>query len=130
MTGQSVSLSKNARGGKAKFTGWVEPGEVAGLMNTDTVVVVPSREVEAFGLVAVQAGQMGRPVVASALGGLREVIVNGSTGIFLPEPGGAALGSVLVRLLSHPEEARKLGEVALWRARRVRFPVLSRAPWS
>ncbi len=110
-------LEKRA-GGKARFTGWVEPGEVAGLINTATVVVVPSRETESFGLVAVQAGQMGRPVVASDLGGLREVIVNGMTGILLSDPDGAALASVLVRLLSHPEEARKLGEAALRRARK------------
>jgi len=111
------ALEKRA-GGKARFTGWVEPGDVAGLMNTATVVVMPSREVEAFGLVAVQAGQMGRPVIASDFGGLREVIVNGSTGILLPHPDGAALASALLRLLSHPEEARKMGEAALRRATR------------
>lgn len=111
------ALEKRA-GGKARFTGWVEPGEVAGLINTATVVVVPSREVESFGLVAVQAGQMGRPIIASDLGGLREVIVNGLTGILIPDPDGTALASALVRLLSRPEEAVTMGEAALRRARK------------
>jgi glycosyltransferase involved in cell wall biosynthesis len=63
------------------------------------VVVAPSIKPEGFGRVPVEAQAMGRPVIASDVGGFRETIVNGLTGLLVP-PGDAgrlavALGSAL-----------------------------------
>jgi glycosyltransferase involved in cell wall biosynthesis len=52
------------------------------------VVVAPSIKAEGFGRVAVEAQAMGRPVIASDLGGFRETIVDGVTGLLAP-PGDA-----------------------------------------
>lgn len=98
--------------GRARFTGWVVPERVAELINTATVVVVPSREAESFGLVAAQAGQMGRPVVASAVGGLGEVVEDGATGLLLPDLDAAALAAAIERVLGDPDTARRMGDAA------------------
>ncbi len=63
--------------------GWKSPGEIDGYIKDCDVVVVPSRW-EGFGLVALEAMRMGKPVIASSVGGLKEVVVNGSTGILVP----------------------------------------------
>ncbi|MDQ5840009.1 MAG: glycosyltransferase [Chloroflexota bacterium] len=57
----------------------VNPAEVPGLMASHAVVLVPSR-VEPYGLVAAEAIASGRWVVASAVGGLTDIVINGVTG--------------------------------------------------
>ena len=57
----------------------VQPDEVPGLMHAHDVVLVPS-VAEPFGLVAVEAIASGRWVVASAVGGLRDIVVDGVNG--------------------------------------------------
>jgi glycosyltransferase involved in cell wall biosynthesis len=57
----------------------VDPAEVPGLMASHDVVLVPSR-VEPFGLVAAEAIASGRWVVASAVGGLTDIVTDGVTG--------------------------------------------------
>jgi len=95
------------------FHGRVEPGTVAALMNQATVVVVPSRWEEAFGLVALEAALLERPVVASRVGGLVEVVLDGETGILVPRNQPEALATALAALLADPPLARALGREAV-----------------
>ena len=62
----------------------VDPAEVPGLIAAHDVVLVPS-VVEAFGLVAVEAIASGRWVVASAVGGLREIVTDGMNGTLVAD---------------------------------------------
>jgi glycosyltransferase involved in cell wall biosynthesis len=62
----------------------VEPDEVPALMADHDVVLVPSVE-EPFGLVAVEAIASGRWVVASAVGGLREIVSDGVNGTLVSD---------------------------------------------
>jgi glycosyltransferase involved in cell wall biosynthesis len=55
------------------------------LLSSSDIFVLPSRY-EAFGLAAAEAMACEVPVVASAVGGLRELVVDGETGILLPSP--------------------------------------------
>jgi glycosyltransferase involved in cell wall biosynthesis len=63
------------------------------------VVVAPSIKAEGFGRVPVEAQAMGRPVIASDVGGFRETIVSGQTGLLVPAGDSqrlsVALGSAL-----------------------------------
>jgi spore coat protein SA len=73
-------------------------------------------------LAAIEAMASGTPVVASRLGGLAEVVVDGETG-FLVEPGDSEeLGARLEALLADSQLARRMGEAA-------RRMVLERYTW-
>ena len=63
------------------------------------IVCVPSTEPESFGLVAAEAMAMGKPVIASRLGALTEVVVDGLTGITFTPRDTDALALALERLL-------------------------------
>ncbi|WP_158807210.1 glycosyltransferase family 4 protein [Beijerinckia sp. L45] len=74
----------------------------ASLYRWADVVAVPSRLPESLGRVAIEAMAFGRPPVASAIGGLVEVVADGKTG-WLVEPGSAtALAAALEVLIENP----------------------------
>lgn len=80
------------------------------------VVACPSRR-EGFGVVCAEAMAHGRPVVASAVGGLLDLVVDGETGV-LVEPGDVAgLRAALERLLDDGDLRARMGEAARQRIR-------------
>jgi glycogen(starch) synthase len=79
-------------------------------------MIVPSRWPEPFGLVALQAAQMGRPVIAAASGGLKDVVANGETGWLVPPEDAATLADRMAWLLANPGDARRIGATARRRA--------------
>jgi glycogen(starch) synthase len=102
---------------RVQLLGWVAPERVPALMDAATVVVVPSRWVEALSLVAIQAAQRARAVVATDRGGLPEVVAHGDTGVIVPPADPARLAAALDGLLSDPDVAGRMGERARRRAR-------------
>lgn len=72
-------------------------------------VVVPSRSPETFGLVGLEALSSGTPVVATDVGGVREWLHHGETGLVAPsgDPGG--LAASIAWVLDHPVEAGRMG---------------------
>jgi trehalose synthase len=82
---------------------------VNALQRHGTVVVQKSLE-EGFGLTVAEAMWKSRPVVASAVGGIQDQIVDGESGILLADPCDLeAFGSYIVRLLEDRELAARLG---------------------
>jgi glycosyltransferase involved in cell wall biosynthesis len=78
--------------------------------------VVPSVWPEPFGVVAVEAMAAGRPVVASAVGGLAELVVDGTTGIHVPPGDVAALRNALERIVADAPLRARLGAAGRARA--------------
>lgn len=76
------------------------------------LVVIPTRGYEAFGLVAAEAGLMGRPVVASRLGGLPEIIQNHETGILVSEEDPQGFADAIEQIITNPEQASEMGQAA------------------
>lgn len=93
---------------RVAFPGWIEPGDVPRLLNDASVVVMPSRR-EGLPIVAVQAALMARPIVATAAGGLREIVLDGETGIVVPEEDPTAVAHAVTRLLHDRVEAAAMG---------------------
>jgi glycogen(starch) synthase len=98
------------------FIGWVEFAKIPALLNSATVVLMPSRVIEGFGLVAMEAAMMGRPVVAARSGGLPEVVIDGRTGLIVESEDSTALAAAIAFLLDHPEAAAEMGQTARKRA--------------
>jgi glycogen(starch) synthase len=98
-----------------KFVGWVAPDKVPTLLNAATIVVLPSRR-EGLPLVALEAAFMARPVVATWVGGLPEVVVHQVTGLLVNNEGGVGLAEALLFLLEHVGTATRMGQAPRWRA--------------
>jgi len=81
-------------------------------------VVARSGDTEAFGLVFAEAMAAGCPVVATAVGGIPEVVVAGRTGLIVEPKSPAALASAINHLLDSPAEAGRMGALARRWARR------------
>lgn len=75
------------------------------------VMVMPSRW-ECFGRVTVETMSMGRPLIASRIGGLHDAVVDGETGVFVPVDDPAALGAALDAFIQDPARARRMGAAA------------------
>ena len=94
---------------QVEFAGWVGREGIADLINRASMVLMPSRWEEAFGLVALEAMQMARPVVATRVGGLPEVVADGTSGILVPKENSEAMAHAVTRLLADPALARNMG---------------------
>jgi len=95
--------------------GFVAPGELGPWYERAAVVAAPSRR-EGYGVAAREAMAWGRPVVASAVGGLADAVEDGVTGLLVPPGDVAALRGALERLLADPELRARLGAAARERA--------------
>jgi len=73
--------------------------------------------VEGFGLVYLEAGAHGLPVVAHAIGGVPEAVIDGETGLLVAPGDRAALTAAFARLLGDPALRRRLGDAGRARAR-------------
>jgi glycosyltransferase involved in cell wall biosynthesis len=80
--------------------------------------VVPSTWPEPFGQVAVEAMAAGKPVVASNVGGLRDIIIDEETGLLVPRKDPASLRRAIARLLDDAPLRQRLGHAGRERAKR------------
>jgi len=99
--------------------GFVPPHELWPYFERAAVVTCPSRR-EGYGVVAREAMAFGRPVVATAVGGLVDAVEDGVTGFLVPERDPVALRRVLERLLADAQLRARLGDAAR-KAARERF---------
>jgi glycosyltransferase involved in cell wall biosynthesis len=97
-------------------TGFVPPSEIGTYYERAAVVVVPSRR-EGYGMVAREAMAHGRPVVATAVGGLVDVVEDGVTGVLVGPRDSAVLRREVRRLLDDAGLRARLGAAARDRAR-------------
>ena len=112
-------LHRLAQDHDVTFLGPVPDPDLPGLYRRAAVLALPSvdrtcygRHVpvsELLGLVALEAMASGTPVVASRIGGLAEVVVDGETGFLVPPGDTEALAEGLARLLSDRRLAARLG---------------------
>ncbi len=100
-------------GDSVRFLGHVTP--IQGAIERSQIVVVPSMG-EGFGMVALEAMERSRPVIAAAIGGLGELVRDGETGLLVPPGDAAPLRDAIVRLAGDAELARRMGEAGRRRA--------------
>src|SRR5438552_13614354 len=96
-----------------RFLGQVSPIQAA--IERAAVVVVPSMG-EGFGMVALEAMERSRPVIAAAIGGLGELVRDGETGLLLTAGAAEPLRDAIVRVAGDLELARQTGAAGRPRA--------------
>lgn len=98
------------------ITGQVPEAELPAHYAAGDVFAMPCRErrggleVEAFGIVFIQAQAVGRPVVAGNIGGVPDALVDGETGLLVDGEDLGAVTSTIASLLGDPERATRMGE--------------------
>ncbi|MEM8993641.1 MAG: glycosyltransferase, partial [Acidobacteriota bacterium] len=98
--------------GRTRFLGWVDPARIGAFYAGARVVVMPGRWPEPFGLVGLEAMAHGKPVVAFDVGGVRDWLADGDTGLLVPEQDLGQMAGALDRLLSDETLRRRLGRRA------------------
>ena len=105
----------------SESVGAVPPSELGAYYERAAIVCVPSRR-EGYGMVAREAMAYGRPVVATAVGGLADAVDDGVTGLLVPPRDTAALHRALERLLGDAALRDRLGKAGRAKAAREHAP--------
>jgi phosphatidylinositol alpha-1,6-mannosyltransferase len=98
------------------FTGFISPEEIVAHYNLADVYIMPSREiaeagsVEGFGITYLEANACRIPVIGGRSGGVSDAIVDGETGLLVDPNDVDAIAAAVIRLLSDPAVARKMGD--------------------
>lgn len=108
---QQQELAKRAP--QVQITGAVSHAQMMTEISIADLVVVPSR-FEGFGLTALEAMALSRPVVATTAGGLPEVL--GQAGVLVPPADPCALAQAIMDLLADPNKRDVLARAARVRA--------------
>jgi glycosyltransferase involved in cell wall biosynthesis len=94
---------------RVEWWGAIPNTYVADFYRSLDVVVVPSRQ-ESFGVTAVEGSACERPIIASRVGGLPEVVLDGETGLLIEPENIEALVKAMEYLIENPEERKRLGK--------------------
>jgi len=112
---QRVGGLQGERDGVVWIERMLERREVIQLLSHATLFVCPSIY-EPLGIVNLEAMACGAAVVASAVGGIPEVVVDDETGLLVPPADPEALATAVNELLADPERARRMGVAGRRRA--------------
>jgi glycosyltransferase involved in cell wall biosynthesis len=107
---------------RVRFAGFVDDRELPEYYAAADAFALPSRRlaardgVEGFGMVFLEAGAAGLPVIGADTGGIPEAVEDGRTGLLVPEDDVDALAAAIRRLAEDPEKARQMGQEGRRRA--------------
>jgi hypothetical protein len=105
---EDYAVSRTALDGHVTFAGALPVGEVIERYRTADVVVLASFS-EGVPMVLIEALALGRPVVATAVGGVPELVRDHETGLVVPPGNAAALADAVQWVVEHPVESAALG---------------------
>ena len=95
---------------RVTFMGRLDPDQMTEYYQKAACVIFPSRAPETFGLIGPEAMRYGAPIIASDVGGVREWLEDGVTGVAVPPNDVQALTETITRMIDDPGRASALGE--------------------
>ncbi len=98
-----LDLQKNVT-----LTGQIDNKDINAFIAKHHMMIMPSLR-EAFGVAALDASASGRPVIASRIGGIPEVVVDGETGILVPPGDVIPLADAIIKLAGEPDTVTRMG---------------------
>lgn len=101
-----------------EFTGFIDGAELRSAIRGARAVVVPSNCYETGPLTCLEAFSLGKPVIGTDLGGIRESIDAGQTGVLVPPRNPDALRDAMVQLAGDDALCRRMGVAGAERARK------------
>jgi glycosyltransferase involved in cell wall biosynthesis len=93
------------------FVGFIDNANIVDFISDHHVMVMPSHQ-ESFGVAVLEAGAAGRPVIATDIGGVPEVLRPEKTGLMVPPNDVGALADAIARLAEQPQLRAELGRNA------------------
>jgi phosphatidylinositol alpha-1,6-mannosyltransferase len=118
--------------GSVRFLGSVSDEERNRWLRRADVFAMPGRlpdgriAGEGFGIVYLEAGAYGKPVVAGNVAGALDAVADGETGLLVDPTDASAVAGAIARLLLDPALARSLGAAGAQRAARYAWPLIAR----
>lgn len=110
---QSLESETKADGlSDVTFTGWKSRAEILAAMKESFAVVIPSVCYEGFPMTLVEAFACGTPVICSSLGGLKEIVEDGRTGLHFEAGNADDLANKLEWAWSYPAALTEMGRAA------------------
>ena len=106
---------------RVSFLGHIEEGDTSAVVRSWNTAIIPS-SYEPFGIVALELGQVGVPIIAAQVGGLCEIIPNSEYGYLIREVSGGSIAREIESILGNQAEAAD-------RADRLRVRVASEFTW-
>jgi L-malate glycosyltransferase len=94
-----------------QFVGYIPNSEIYKFLVGHHIMVMPSLQ-ESFGVAALEAGACGRPVIATRVGGIPEIVLNNRTGLLVPPNDVDALAEAIITLARDEEQRRSMGRAA------------------
>jgi glycosyltransferase involved in cell wall biosynthesis len=104
-------LEKRAPKG-VHFLGWRD--DIPEILRASDIFVLPSLK-EAFGMVVLEAMASGVPVIATASGGVPDIIEDGRTGYLVPPADSSAIHDAILNILRNPQQKADITKAALKR---------------
>lgn len=103
---ESLALTDSVR-----FIGKVDNNTVVEYLNMIDIFIVPSiSSSETFGVAAIEASSCSIPVIASNIGGLPEVVIDGKTGYLVPPGDAESIAEKIIKLIEEPSLRQRLGK--------------------
>lgn len=109
-------ISEERLAASVVLAGEMTRADTLSILGSSKVLIVPSSQTEGFSLVALEAAQHGVPVVATRVGGLPEVVVDGETGALVQQGAPGAIRQAVGRYLDNPQLRQAHGANAQQRA--------------
>lgn len=108
------AVAETGTGDRVRLLGRVSDEDLRRAYEECDIFVLPAvrdakGDTEGLGVVLLEAMRFERPVVASAIGGITDIVEDGETGLAVPAGDAGALAAALRRLIDDPEAARALG---------------------